>query len=496
MMFQEKQSYRQVFKSTSIFGGVQVFNIIIGLVRSKIVSVLLGASGYGIMNLFNAPLSFIESLTGLGINYSAIRDISAANQTEDYIKLSTTLKVFRRWVWITGLFGMFTVIILSQCLSKWSFGNKEYTWAFLLLSITLLIGSVSKGQSAILRGTRRIKDTAKAGLLGSALGLIIAVPLYYYFGIKGIIPSLILSALIILFFSWYFSKKVKTICVKISNREIAVQGKVMIKLGLVMTLASLIGSGASYIVIAFIRKVGGVSEVGLFNAGWSITNQYSGLVFAAMGADYYPRLAGIHTDNLKIREIVNHQAEIAILIIAPMMLFYLTSLPILIPLLFTKEFLSIIPFTQWVVLGMLFKTASWTLGYISFAKGDSMVFLFLEGILGNMLQIVGYVGGYFYFGLEGIGIGFFLVNVLFFPIIVFICKKRYAVNFTKSFSRIFIIQLLFCSISFSIVYFLKYPIGYISGVIMLIFSIFYSYKSLNNRIDIKGMIRSKIKKRE
>ncbi len=490
-MEQEKSSYRQVFKATSVFGGVQVFNILIGLIRSKIVAVLLGTSGYGFMGLLSAPLNLIENLTGLGIGFSAIRDISSANETGEQVKLSTTLKTFRRWVWFTGLLGMLTVIILSPWLSKWSFGNKGYTWVFLLMSVTLLINSVNGGFSAILRGTRRIKDTAKAGILGAALGLITSIPLYYLYGINGVVPALIISALTGLFLSWYFSRKVKTTPVQIAYKESYEQGKAMVKLGFMMTLTGLISNGVSYLVIAYISNIGGVSEVGLYNAGWAITNQYVGLVFAAMGADYFPRLAGAHADNLKIKEMVNQQAEIAILIIAPIMLFYLSSLPILIPLLYTKDFLSVIPFTQWIVLGMLFKAASWTMGFIILAKGETKLYFWAETIF-NAVLLCCNIGGYYLFGLKGIGIGFVVLYIFYFFFIFIICKKKYVFNFTKSFSKIFSIQLFLCTIAFSIAYFFKYSIGYISGGILLVVSFLYSLKELNNRIGIKEFIYSKI----
>jgi len=491
---QEKLAYRQVFMSTSIFGGVQVFNILVGLLRAKIAAVLLGASGYGLINLYNVPLGFIGQITGLGIGFSAIRDISAANKSGDWKKLSATVKTFRRWVWLTGAFGMITVIILSPWLSKWSLGNTDYTYAFLLLSVILLISAISGGQSAILRGTRRIKETAKAGVWGGALGLVTSIPLYYFYGIKGIIPALIVSALTGLTLSWYYARKVKIEPIDISYKESFQQGKVMIKLGVILTLANIIGQGVSYLLIIFIRETGSVAEVGLYNAGWAITNQYTGMVFAAMAVDYYPRLAEVNTDNIKIKQIVNHQAEIAMLIITPIMLFYLTSLPILIPILLTDEFLSIIPFAQWIVVGMLFKTVSWAMGYISFAKGDSKLFFLLEGVLGNGLQIVAFMTGYYYFGLEGIGIGFLTLYVIYFILITMICRKRYQVSFSKQFGKLFAMQLLFCLIAFLIVYFFKYPTGYISGGLLLIISVVYSYKELNKRIGIREFIQSKLKR--
>ncbi|MDP5081484.1 MAG: hypothetical protein NWP87_02425, partial [Winogradskyella sp.] len=56
-------SYRSIMKATSLFGGVQVFNIIIAILRSKIIAILLGPAGLGIVGLLNSTTGFVSLLT-------------------------------------------------------------------------------------------------------------------------------------------------------------------------------------------------------------------------------------------------------------------------------------------------------------------------------------------------------------------------------------------------------------------------------------------------
>ncbi|MDH8701838.1 O-antigen/teichoic acid export membrane protein [Dysgonomonadaceae bacterium PH5-43] len=488
-----KSSYRQVVKATSIFGGVQVFNILISLVRTKFIAMLLGPAGTGYMGLLNAPIGFINTLTGLGIDYSAVRDISEANESGDSSRLSKTVTVFRRWVWITGLLGLFAVLFLSPLLSKWSFGNTGQTLAFAAMSITLLVGSISGGQSAILRGTRRIKDTARAGIYGSIAGLFTSLPLYYFFGQQGIVPSFIIAAFTGLFFSWYYSRKVKTSPVSISMKETWTEGKAMVKLGFMMTLTGLVGALVNYIIISFISNQGGIDQVGLYNAGYSITNQYVGMVFAAMGADYYPRLAGVNKDNAKVKEAVNQQAEISILIIAPIMILFLLSLPILIRILYTTEYLPIIPFTQWVVLGMLFKTASWCLGFIVLAKGATKLYFWTETIA-NVILLLLTIGGYYLCGLEGTGIAFACLYLFYFSLMWILCAKKYRFNFTGEFIKLFVLLFLCLVFAFMSVYFISGIYGYLGALVVAVIIGFISWKELNKRIGLKEFVKNRIRK--
>ncbi|NLA47900.1 MAG: oligosaccharide flippase family protein, partial [Bacteroidales bacterium] len=133
ILVSEQSSYRQIFKATSLFGGVQVFTILIGIIRVKFVAILLGTEGVGIIGLLNSPLNMIVSITGLGISFSAVRDISEASGSGDQTILSRSVITLRRWSWFTGLFGAIVTIGFAPLLSQWSFGNREYTWAFVWL---------------------------------------------------------------------------------------------------------------------------------------------------------------------------------------------------------------------------------------------------------------------------------------------------------------------------------------------------------------------------
>ena len=187
-MSEHQSTYRQIAKATSLFGGVQAFQIIITIIKSKFVAILLGPTGMGIVGLLTSTTGLITGLTNFGLGTSAVKDISEANGTQDEIRISTVISVMRRLVWLTGLLGALITLIFSPFLSQITFGNNEYTIAFIWLSITLLFNQLSTGQLVLLQGLRRLQDLAKANLLGSIIGLLITIPIYYIWGFKGIVP--------------------------------------------------------------------------------------------------------------------------------------------------------------------------------------------------------------------------------------------------------------------------------------------------------------------
>ena len=107
---------------------------------------------------------------------------------------------------------------MSPVLSKTSFGSYEHTIPFMVLAVTLLFDQLCSGQKVVLQGTHRLKDLAKASAIGATIGLLVSVPLYYWFGVKGIVPTLILQSLTALLLSWHFSRKVKLEPVNISYK--------------------------------------------------------------------------------------------------------------------------------------------------------------------------------------------------------------------------------------------------------------------------------------
>jgi O-antigen/teichoic acid export membrane protein len=491
---EEQKSYRHIFKATSLFGGVQVITIIAGIIKNKFAAILLGTAGFGFIGLLNAPLAMITTFTGLGLNFSSVRFIAESNESGDNLKVSQMVYVFRRWIWFTGLLGMLLTIIFSNKLSNFAFGNLGHSLDFKILSVTILLGSIASGQKAVLQGFRRLKHLAKSTVYGSITGLIVSIPLFYFFRLKGIIPSMVLVSFFVLIFSWFFSHKIKLLPVSLGAKSTVFQGFGMVKLGLMMVLSGIIASSAGYILTAFISRRSGLEVVGFYTAGWSIVGQYVNIVFSAMGSDYYPRLASINNDNSKVTELVNQQTISSILILLPLLLLLLLTMPLVIRLFFTSAFLPVIVFVNWTIFGILFKAASWSLGYILVAKGDSRTFLVTEVIGGGFLlssNLLGFIIG----GLEGLGVSF-AINYLFYLIMIyFVAKKKYAFFYQKDFLKIFLLVVLLCSVGFGLTFVKNEFLRYLSGSAVLCLGAAYSFYELNRRMNLVLLIKEKFNRR-
>lgn len=463
-----------------------MFNIIIAIIRSKIIAVLLGPTGMGVMGLLSSTVGMIGSLTNFGLGTSAVKDIAAANASDDRVRVAEKVTVLRRLVWMTGLLGTLLVLALSPWLSQISFGNDGQTFGFAWLSITLLLSQLSSGQLVILQGMRRLRDLAKANLCGSALGLVVTVPLYYIWGLDGIVPGMIGTSGLALALSWYFSRSVALPRVTVSMRQAWATGSDMMRMGFLISLSGLLTAGGAYLVRVFISQTGGIADVGLYSAGFAIINTYVGLIFNAMGTDYYPRLSAVAHDNELCRQTINQQAEIAILILGPILILFLICAGWVIKLLYSDQFLSINEMLSWAALGMFFKAVSWAIGFLFLAKGASRIF-FVSELLVNLYMLGLNVLGYRYAQLDGLGISFVLSYFLYLIQVYIIGRKKFNFKFNKSLKIVFIIQLFLFICSLILIKINYKEFSVIFAIISLIFSLYM----LNYGLNIKKLIFNK-----
>jgi O-antigen/teichoic acid export membrane protein len=492
-MQEQRSSYRQIVKATSLFGGVQFFQIIISIVRSKFVAILLGPSGMGVVGLLTSSTGLITGLTNFGLGTSAVKNISEATATNDNERISTVILVMRRLLWVTGLLGALVTLIFSPLLSEFTFGNKDYTLAFVWISITLLFNQLSTGELVILQALRHLQNLAKANVYGSFVGLLITIPLYYKFGIEGIVPVIIITSFVTLFFSWYFAKKVKLENTSVSYTKTVAEGKSMMVMGFMISLSGLITLIAAYLLRIFINRTGNVADVGFYSAGFTIINTYVGMIFTAMGTDYYPRLSVVASDDEQCKQLINQQSEIALLILAPILITFLIFVNWAIIILYSSQFLSITGMVYWATMGIFFKAVSWAIAFVFLAKGVGKLYFWNE-FFGSIYFLLFSLLGYYYGGLTGLGVSFLISYILYLIQVFFIAKVKYEFSFSPSFMQIFVIQFLLAMAGFAVVYLINQPYTYILGVILIGFSCWYSYKELESRIGVKEIIQGVLEK--
>lgn len=426
----KENSYKNILKGTSLFGGVQIFQILVNLIRGKFVAIILGPAGMGVSALFTTSAVTIQQLASLGLNLAVVKEV-AANK-EDLSTLSKIFYTTRRLMFLVALVGATLCAVLSPWLSEWSFGSRDYAPQFLLLSLMVFFAVAGSGELSLLQGLHDVKKLSQASLFGAFVGLFVGVPLYYIFGLDGIVPSMIaLSLSTFLFYFFAVRQRFPVGKKKVTNDESLNLTKKLLGLGVVLMAGVMASSGTNWLVAMIVRRFGSVDNVGFYQAANSITNQYAGVVFSAMSLDFFPRLAAVASDNAKIREIVNRQTEVVATIMAPIVTLLVLTAPLVIELLLSKEFASIEPLMRWMGLGVLLRGIVYPMGYITFAKDNKRLYFWLEAVFCNLVILLLSFAFYTRFGLDGLGMAVVGENIVAFVVYYAVNKRMYGFGYSR-----------------------------------------------------------------
>ena len=423
MAKENDELYSHVLKFTGLFGGVQGLNVLIGLVRNKFVALLLGPGGMGLVSLFNTTVQLISQATHLGISFSAVRHISEYYDAENTEKVAHYVKVVRGWCLLTALVGMLVCVVLGPFLSSATFSWGDHTLHFVLLAPAIGMIAITGGETAILKGQRKLGALALVQIVAALASLVISIPIYYFFWQAGIVPVIVLMAFVTMCATLWFSLRLFPLQFG-GTYGILGEGMEMVRLGVAYTLAAVIGTASELLIRSYLNVVGDLDVLGLYNAGYMLTITYAGMVFSAMETDYYPRLSAVQHDIRATNETVNRQMEVSLLLVSPMLAALIIALPVVVPLLFSQEFLPVVGMAQVAALAMYMKVLTLPVAYITLARGYSLSYLFLETSYFVAFVILIFFG-YRYWGLFGTGVAITLAHVFEFLLVNAYAYKKY-----------------------------------------------------------------------
>lgn len=486
----EKGAYGQVLKYTGIFGGVQGLNVIVSLVRNKLAAILLGPAGMGLVSLFNVTVAFISQATGFGISMSAVRHISELTESGDEAQRAYYIKVVRAWSLLAALLGVLVCVAIGPFLSSNTFAWGNHTLHFILLAPAVGMIAVTAGETAILKGTRQLKPLVVVQTFTILATLILTVPAYYFFGQAGIVPVIVLMALVTLLFTVNYSWRLYPLQLS-GSKGILGDGMEMIRLGVAFTMAGIVGAGSEMLIRSWLNLQGDLDAVGLYNAGYMITVTYASMVFSAMEADYFPRLSAVNGDVAATNETVNKQTEVTLLIIAPMLVGMIVLLPVLTPLLLSEKFMPIVAMTQVAALAMFFKAITLPAAYITLARGYSLIYLSLETAYFIVFVLL-MMYGYRHWGLLGTGTAITAANVFDFFMIHTVAYFRYGYKMSSAVMRYSAIHILIGLLAFFTTITVDGFVYWVFGIGLSLVSLLFSLLILHQKTHLWAALMKRL----
>lgn len=404
-MSRKQGSYGQILKTSSIIGGAQGINYLIGMFRTKLLAVLLGPAGIGLVGLYSSITTMVAAFAGLGIGSSGVRDVAEAAVHGGDEQVGKIVKTLRRVCWGTGILGWLIMAAFSRPLSLWIFQSPVHAWTIAALGVTVLVGEITMGQMVFIQGMRRISDLARVNIFSMVSGTLIAVGIYAWQGEKGILPVLVLTAIVNLVFSSWYAKKITIPEVSLTLRETWMQLRSLLKMGTAFMWSGLLTTAVVFATRTMIVKTLGLDANGIYQAAWGISGMFAGFILGAMGTDFFPRLTAVASDHSEVNRLVNEQTEVGILLALPGILGTLSFAPLLMRIFYSSQFLPAAELLPWFVLGVFGRVVSWPMGFILLAKGMSKWFVISETLAAIIQLSLTYIFLH-WLGLRGVAVAF------------------------------------------------------------------------------------------
>ena len=371
-------SYGQILRSTALIGASSVAAVALGMVRAKVMAVLLGPAGVGLFGLYGSIVELTQSLAGMGVNSSGVRQIAAAVGSGDADRVARTVAVLRRTSLALGALGALLLLVFSREISTVTFGTDRHTFGVALLSVAVLLRLVAAGQAALIQGMRRISDLAMISVWAAVGGTIVTIPAVYALGEDGVVPSLVAVAATGILASWWYSRRVRITPAAMTLSETWTEAAPLLKLGFAFMASALLTIGAAYAIRVTVLRTLGVEAAGLYQAAWAIGGLYVGFILQPMGADFYPRLTASAQDHPECNRLLNEQAHVGLLLAGPGAIAILTVAPLVIALLYSPAFAPAAGLLRWLCLGMALQAVTWPVGFLLLAKGEQRLFLAVD----------------------------------------------------------------------------------------------------------------------
>ena len=401
------------------------------------------------IGLYQSITGLVGAFTTLGIGSSGVREIAAAYGENDEEKIAQSVKTLRRACWVTGLLGWVLTAMFSYPLSLWAFGSGERSAAIALLGGTLLLSSISGGQTALLRGACRIGDIARLNVLSVLLGTVVAIGIYAWLGEQGIVPVLLTTATFNLLASWWFARKVEVISASQTLSQSWQYSKRLVKLGLAFMWNGFLTAGVTLAIRTIIVRDLGLVNNGIYQAAWGISGMFAGIILGAMGADLYPRLTAVADDNDQVNQLVNEQTEIGILLALPGIIATLAFAPWIMVLFYTTKFLPGTELLSWFILGVFGRIISWPMGFILPAKGNTRWFVATE-TFSSLLHLCLCLLLIPWLGLWGVAVAYAGLDTIYIILMLSVSSHLCNFSWTAGVRRLLVIASILIGTGFSV----------------------------------------------
>lgn len=372
---------RKLITATLYSSAGTLSTLLFGAVVIKILAMVNGAEGVGLFSILRQFQQTVVIIALLGGQTAIVQGLASFEGEARDNFLIATFKISL----ITTFLTVLLILLAAPVMNRWIFADhlpgslQLIYWSI----IPLVCGSVFTYLCSVLNGYRAVGSQALLQLCGAFFGACLAYPLasgfstghplYYVLLLAAPFAFGALLALIYCFKKGFLRPIVNMQALSFSHKE----GRYFLSFASVTLITSLLQTGVLLIVRGLILKNYDMSEVGRFDAAWTLSMMYIMLILNSIAMFYLPELSKIK-DGLQRQILIENVIRLAIVILLPLITLVLEFKYYYIIIFYSKEFLPSINMIQWMILGDFFKVFGWIFAVSMLAYARMKPFFFSE----------------------------------------------------------------------------------------------------------------------
>jgi antigen flippase len=402
-------------------GGAQAVTLLTALFRTKLIAILIGPAGIGLMGLLNAFNANLWTVGAWGLNLSGVRMISSAPPEQRKTK-EVAVRAMGRGLTFAGLI---LLILAVVPVGYMTFGSHEYSPLLFISGLAAPCMITSTASSVLLQSAGHIGSLARAQVTSGVIGFLLGIPAIYFFGELGIGISILLASAASAYATW---KAARAYCPSGEAKANPDDIRELIKLGFALQLGGMLANASYYLTRILIIKhypgdmQAGLDAAGYYQAAFALAGLMPGFIFSAMGAEFFPQVSAAASEH-DARIITERQIRACLLLALPMLMAILTAGDWIMSLLYAQSFGKAVPLLPWFVWGIYGTLLSWPIVYWMMARGKKRNVIFIQTTAAILIGLTAAVLVPC-FGIMGAAIGFCVSNTIYLCVMVVYARRQ------------------------------------------------------------------------
>ena len=424
----------KLLKAAVKTGSGTVGRLFFGILGTKIMAVVLGPAGIGLLSLLRQTRQTALTMATVSGNVALVQGIASRGITERNAYIRTVFCIILPLGALScAVMSLFAPEIARAVLRR---GDMEAVSLVRWLALPVFLGVLLMFFNGLLNGYRAIGRLAFVSVISTFVVALLAYPTAqlvnegYLLAFIWMMTASVLSALAV---AGYFLWREGWLASLLRGAVLGIQvqaARHFFSIAVTTLITGLAATGTLLVVRSMITQEQGLSGAGIFDVAWTLSIMYVGLVTASFGTYYLPTLSGI-TDPKERILLMRQLFYLATLLMVPVVVTVIVLKPLVVHLLYSSKFLPSLDIIRWMLIGDYLKVTSWVLAFPILAYADMRTFLWSE-LLWNGLFCMGTYFAVVQWGhLEGVGITFLLVYATYLIFTMIYCRVRHHFTLTR-----------------------------------------------------------------